>query len=155
MKRTEPETVEPAPRTILEVLAPVLTQPQLDLLREQQRSVIYLPGEYLYRQGDPAVTACCVTEGQVAIHQNDADGERRLLYVAQQGDILGLHEVIRKSAHANTAVAIGNVRCCSIPGEILVRLAAENPAMLIEVMRVVCAQIGNVEQRMHRAVAGR
>ncbi len=76
------------------------------------------PGGTLYHAGQPATALYTVRTGVIKLEQYLADGTRRIVGLASQGDLLGLEGTVAET-YEHTAIALHPASVCRIPKTII------------------------------------
>lgn len=123
-----------------------------------------LPGEALFREGDPADMFFVVHTGSVKLTQIDAAGHQVLLRLAGPGDAFGGAGVLGDEAYPVTAEAMGPVSALEWSGEVFAALLERHPRLTLNMLRFVASRLyalqiqfrqvatERVEQRVARAL---
>jgi signal transduction histidine kinase len=89
----------------------------------------FKPGDYLFREGDPAQGVALVLEGAVEIVKATG-GDEHLLTVVESGDFLGEVAVLDGQGRSTDARARGNLTLAWIPTTDLMEVLISEPATL-------------------------
>ncbi len=81
-----------------------------------------VPGDTLYRAGDPGAALFTVREGLLKLQQSLSDGSLRIVNILGQGQVAGL-EVTVGGRYEHTAIALQPTKLCRIPREVVDHLA--------------------------------
>ena len=87
------------------------------------------PGEYLFREGEPADGVCLVLEGHVEVFRM-ASVREQILTCVNPGDFLGEISVLDGHKRLATGRALGNVSVAIIPSEVLLAVLDTEPITL-------------------------
>jgi len=79
--------------------------------------------EVLYRATAPVGTVHFIQMGAVKLLRSGPAGEQRIVRVLKPGDSAGIESVLSHT-YEHTAIALGDVRACSIPVALFLKLAA-------------------------------
>lgn len=116
-----------------------LTQAQLRPLLEQARCCCFQPGEYLFRQGDPAEQAYLLTAGAVRVYRWTPEGEEKILHRFSAGEIV-----------AQAAMFMGHGR---YPSYGRAEAAVEVWTISRQALHQICSQTPEVALRMMQAMS--
>lgn len=88
----------------------------------------YTAGSHLHEQGAPAAHVYTIRSGMVKLSVMSPDGEERVLRVLKAGALAGLDAIV-SGRYGQTAVALGPVKACRIPIELIKTLSTESPRL--------------------------
>ncbi len=98
--------------------------------------------------GAPA--ACYVIDtGKVKLMKKDRNGKNFLLALLRPGDAFGLPAVLHGEPYSATAIAIENTTGFRIDAVHFHRWYQQHPSNFQQVMRLLCAELGRAEERVH------
>lgn len=104
--------------------------------------------EFIMVEGESPAGVFCVCKGQVKI-MSSLDANRALtLWIARQGDMVGLHMLIDSQPCHYSAYANGTVSGCFVPPGQLLGTMQTNPSVLRSVLKHLSTKVLFVEQRM-------
>ncbi|MRR14876.1 MAG: cyclic nucleotide-binding domain-containing protein [Deltaproteobacteria bacterium] len=93
-------------------------------------------GEYIFRKGDKADCMYVVLRGKVEI-----DSDKRVLYIAEKGDIFGDMAMIDKSPRSADVRAFTNCVVASFDDYAFKFLVKNMPEFTLDIMRVMAMRI--------------
>lgn len=99
---------------------------QLDDLRFPRQSVIF-------HQGAASDALFMLRDGAVKLVRYQTDGTQRIVRLLRPGDVLGL-EAVLGGCYDATAMTLGEVRACRIPGAVLAQAMTGNEALTRRVL---------------------
>lgn len=108
----------------------------------------YNKGEFLIKNGDKVAGVFFIQKGFVKIFKKGIRKKEFIMWVAGQGDIVGLNSFINDELYSFSASAIGEAHACFIPTSDLQILLSKEPAAFIQLMGNLCKKINLVEQRI-------
>ncbi|GAB4296886.1 MAG: cyclic nucleotide-binding domain-containing protein [Ignavibacteriaceae bacterium] len=91
-----------------------LSKRDLSLLMNIIHNRSYLPGEYIFYQGDPGLGLYIVRDGEVKIERTDDTGNAITLAVMGKGDFFGELALIDGEKRSASAIALTEVRVAVI-----------------------------------------
>jgi CRP-like cAMP-binding protein len=103
-------------------------------------------GRRLFEEGQPAPTLVVILQGRVKITSVDPKGERRLLALRGEGDLLGEMAGLVGGSRTATVTAIGDVQALAIDRAELERLWRKEPAILGAVVRALVHRIEQADR---------
>ncbi len=113
------------------------------------RKVIkYSKKSYLIKSGNPVSGVFCIQKGTVKILKQGNKGKEFILWIARQGDMVGLNSFLNDEAYTFSATAIDEVSVCFIPAVDLKALLNKEPVVFVQFMRKLCDKLNFVEQRI-------
>jgi NADH dehydrogenase len=77
---------------------------------ERVSSAYYDPGDFIFRQGDPALGFYAIEEGEVEVVRQDAAGKESIIAVLKPGEFFGEMALLDKRAHSAGVRARTGVR---------------------------------------------
>ena len=98
-------------------------------------------GEVIFKQGDVGNSFFRILEGSVQVIANYGEAGERELTVLNPGDFFGEMAVIETYPRSNTIVAVDNVRAIEISADELNGFFAENPDMILQIMKHIGSRI--------------
>jgi CRP-like cAMP-binding protein len=113
------------------------------ILAERAASEVVLKdGEYLYHKGDAANSFFIVAEGRLAsVGKELREGERRILHVLEQGDLLGELSFIDGTPRTLSVCALGDASVLCFEAEDILPLSSEHPQLIFDFMRAVIKRV--------------
>lgn len=89
----------------------------LELLNANRSEQRYKKGEIIFREGAYPSGIFYVMEGKVKKYKLDKDAREQIIYVANQGELLGYHAILSDSRYPDGAAALEESRIAFIPKE--------------------------------------
>lgn len=103
--------------------------------------VVFRAGKKLFTQGDPGERAYVLYDGFARVNCCDTGGRERLIAIAGPGDVVGELAVFDPGPRTSTVTALSDVGAGWLDRTILRRCAAQRPAMLQELLRLLARQV--------------
>jgi CRP/FNR family cyclic AMP-dependent transcriptional regulator len=103
---------------------------------------VYCPGNVvLFQEQQPPTRILVLLEGFAKISVNSSGGKRMILWIAGQGELLGLSSVLSGSAHRVTAETLQPCRIASVSRQQFLDLLTRHPAVYQSLARELCLEI--------------
>ena len=123
----------------------------LELLAGCAANMHARPGDYLFREGEPADSFFVIREGRVALEMRLPTGAA-VLDTAEQGDVLGWSWLVPPYRWTFDGRAVEHVRAVRFDGECLREKCAADPelgyAFLQRIVRVMSARLHSARVRL-------
>ncbi|AEV99789.1 Crp/Fnr family transcriptional regulator [Niastella koreensis] len=87
------------------------------LLTANKTEQLYSKGEIIFREAAYPAGIFYIIEGKVKKYKVDKDGREQIIYVANQGEILGYHAILSEDRYPDSAAALEKSRIAFIPRE--------------------------------------
>ncbi|MBI1315181.1 protein kinase [bacterium] len=129
-------------------LPPILLQE----IESNLENVVYEPGEYLTREGDPGDGLFVIQSGEVEIRARSESGEPRVLATSGSGEILGEMALLTEAPRTADLIAVGSVSVKFLPVAVFENLAGKYPVISRVLTQLLAERLG---QRGHDALAGK
>ena len=107
----------------------------------------FLPGEAIFREGEPAQEAFLLQEGRVRLLKRVRMVERSLLLL-KPGDLFGEGALLDDSARNSTAVALGEGVVVALDRTTFRSLFAHYPAIAMRVMQQLITRVRDAEDQI-------
>jgi len=88
-----------------------------NLLTANQTEQVYKKGEIIFREGGYPAGIFYIKEGRVKKYKLDTDGREQIIYVANDGELLGYHAILSEDRYPDSAAALEASRIAFIPKE--------------------------------------
>ena len=108
----------------------------------------FIKGQHLMESGNLASGIYCIKKGTVKIFQKGTRNKEFTLWIAGQGDVVGLNSFINKEPFSFSASAVNPVTTCFILASDLKILLNKEPMIFIQLMKKLCAKLNIIEQRI-------
>ena len=89
----------------------------VELLTSNKTVQVYKKGELLFRDGAYPTGIFYITEGKVKKLKVDEKGKEHIIYVANQGELLGYHAILAEDRYPDSAAALEESLVAFIPKE--------------------------------------
>ncbi|SFW27299.1 Crp/Fnr family transcriptional regulator [Chitinophaga sancti] len=100
-------------RSIMESLSKEEMERLLSDMVEQE----YKKGQIIFRENNPAFGIYYIKQGKVKKYKQDRNGNEHIIYVANEGELIGYHPVLAGSTYPDSAAALEDSRIAFIPRE--------------------------------------
>ncbi len=87
------------------------------LLMANKSEQVYQKGEIIFREGAYPSGIFYIVEGKVKKYKLDKDGKEQIIYVANNGELLGYHAILSEDRYPDGAAALEESRIAFIPRE--------------------------------------
>ena len=111
---------------------------------------VFHKDDALFSENDPPAGIYCIETGSVKILKEETPGEHRIMHLATEGEILGLHSVVNNHAYTNSAVAITETRASFISTNDFMTLVNSSNTYKLLVMKSLCSRIDSMEDHIVR-----
>ena len=88
-----------------------------ELLTKNKTEQAYSKGEIIFREAAYPSGIFYIIDGKVKKYKVDKDGREQIIYVANQGEILGYHAILSDDRYPDSASALEKSRIAFIPRE--------------------------------------
>jgi CRP-like cAMP-binding protein len=88
-----------------------------ELLNANKTEQVYSKGEIIFREAAYPAGIFYIIDGKVKKYKVDKDGKEHIIYVANQGEILGYHAILAEDRYPDSASALEKSRIAFIPKE--------------------------------------
>jgi CRP-like cAMP-binding protein len=102
---------------------------------EKIKTISYLPGEYILREGAKCDALFIVKEGQIQVFRVDKNKNKIPVGLVRSGEYLGEMSLISDRPHSANAVALTKVTCVKITSEALEEQLRTAPSWLVALTR--------------------
>lgn len=123
-----------------------LQDEEVELLLKRATLRVLKPGEFLYREGDPAAGIYLVRSGFLRVARRFGDDERVLQYF-HEGDVCGVSAVLVGRVHTATLSANTRAEVIAIPASSVTELLRRSP----ETRRKLVDEVGRSEEALQRS----
>jgi CRP/FNR family transcriptional regulator, cAMP and macrophage regulator len=132
-----------------------LTANDLQVLSGVAEPVKRFRGSHLFRQGEPAVAAYLIREGEVDIYRNHS-GSSRVVARVGPGSVIGDIAMFGEGVYKSSVRAVGHVRAYRFEREKLIPELAKHPAICLRWLVSGLNQLERTQSRiirlMHKTV---
>ncbi len=106
--------------------------------------------DHLFKENDPPSGIYLINSGSVKIYKHEPDDQERILHLATEGEILGLHSVVNGHIYTNSAAAISETEVSFISAKDFMDLVNSNNTYKLLVMKSLCSRIDSMEDHIVR-----
>lgn len=89
----------------------------VELLTANKTEQLYSKGEIIFREAAYPAGIFYIVEGKVKKYKVDKEGREQIIYVANEGEILGYHAILSEDRYPDSAAALEKSRIAFIPKE--------------------------------------
>jgi CRP/FNR family transcriptional regulator len=127
------------------IFAP-LSGEDLARLDRFKTSHTYGRGQALFYEHNPAISVFCIRSGVAKVFKTAPRERHHILYLAGQGDVLGLESLLTGESHSATAEMLEPGTVCQIERTALYDIMTRRPEVCREVARAVARQLLRSEE---------
>ncbi len=128
----------------------VLVEDEVKLLAQTRKCRLYQAGELIFAAGEPSHGIYCIASGTVAIRKIDTEGNAVLVQLGYPGDTLGYRGLLLGENRCSSAEALGPSKICFIDKQIVRTLLDRNPALGLQFLRRVTADLDDAHAKLVR-----
>lgn len=99
-------------------------------------------GNIIYHEGSHVNGFYCVNKGIIKLYKTGLEGREQIIYFASKGDIIGYRSLLSGELACHSAKVLEDTVLCFIPGEILFNLLRVNTEFSIELIQLICRELG-------------
>lgn len=133
---TAPGIIAPHDHWLFAGISPEQVQPVLDAGHEAR----YLPGDVIFREGDPADGLYLITAGSLRVTATGASGET-FLAVVKANEVLGEMGVLDGQARSATATALSMCAAYFLPTEAFLDLLEGSTAVCLRLLAILTLRL--------------
>ena len=101
----------------------------LALLTANKTEQHYSKGEIIFREAAYPAGIFYIIEGKVKKYKVDKEGREQIIYVANQGEILGYHAILSEDRYPDSAAALEKSKIAFIPKEDFLRTLQQSAVL--------------------------
>jgi len=105
----------------------VLSDEDFNYLVSHQSDQEYHKGEVIFREGTVPAGIFIVKKGKVKKYKTDRIGKEQIIYVANEGELIGYHAVLSGERYPDSAAALETTLLSFIPGEDFMEILNRSP----------------------------
>lgn len=94
-----------------------LPREDIDGLTARQHEQMYKKGEIIFREGAFPTSIFYIKHGKVKKYKIDVDGSEQIIYVANDGELLGYHAILSDDRYPDSAATLEDCTITVIPKE--------------------------------------
>lgn len=125
----------------------VLNKTELGSLSEHKSHVTFKKGQMIFYEGNNPQGLYCIYSGKIKIHKLGPDGKDQILRLARKGNVIGYRALLSNDNYHASATAIEDSVVCYFPKTIYQNQIISNPALAMEVMKLLSADLKYAEQK--------
>jgi len=115
----------------------VLSEEDYNLLISNQSDYHYQKGEVIFREGAFPSGIFLVRSGQVKKYKVDQIGKEQIIYVANQGELIGYHAVLSEERYPDSAAAMEESLVSFIPKEDFMAALQHSPLFMQRLLKAL------------------
>jgi CRP-like cAMP-binding protein len=120
-----------------------------DSIWETLKRINFKKGDILFAEGDPGFFFYILQEGKVEVFKRAADGEKKILGIAEPGQPLGEFALITESLRSASARAISDGYAIEVSEEGYKRLLADLPEWAIAVFKSLIRRLKDANELLN------
>jgi len=121
------------------------TQSVLNVLSDAEYSALlthhsdqkYLKGDVIFREGSVPAGIFLIRNGKVKKYKVDNISKEQIIYVANQGELIGYHAVLSEERYPDSAAAIEDSLISFIPKEDFIAVLHRSPAFMQRLLKTL------------------
>jgi len=110
--------------------------------------ITFRKNDILFRENSKPKGIYCIEKGSVKLFKKDHTGENRIIYLASEGEVLGLHPVVNNHPNVSTAEAITDTLVYFISLDDFMEMLDSNNTYKLLVMKNLCSRIESMEEHI-------
>lgn len=114
-------------------------------LAELVSRVIYREGELIFQQGTPVLGFHFIGQGKAKLFRRFKDGRKRLIQIAQRGDMLDMSALQRTRSRSTSAEALTECQICFIREEDLFSWVGCHPSVANRLIRRLSQEVRRLQ----------
>lgn len=119
-----------------------LTPEEAQMINFEKDFRQYRRGDVLYQEGNRISGFYCIHSGIIKVFKTGFDGKEQIIRFAREGEIIAYRSVLSNEPACTSAKVIEDCQVCFIPSEILISLIKTNSAFSLELLKLVCHELG-------------
>lgn len=127
-----------------------LNDEDIDVVLEQIILSKIKAGDYIFKTGDSPDFMYLIYEGQMKIFFNSIDGEEQIFYIYKDGDFVGGHNLLDKSAYRYIGEALTDCIVVAIPRQTFNQYFYDSPVVLRSILNKSFERIRWAENLIQR-----
>jgi CRP-like cAMP-binding protein len=105
----------------------VLSEHDYARLCSNQSDHLYQKGDIIFREGTVPSGIFIVKSGKIKKYKSDRNGKEQIIYVANEGELIGYHAVLSEERYPDSAAALEKSQLSFIPKEDFVDVLQRSP----------------------------
>lgn len=126
----------------------VMTEPQKHLVDKMTRMLEVKRGQRIYVQGDPSDQLFMLKVGVVKVSSICPDQQETILAFLYPGDVFGELAVVDDAPRDHIATAHEDVVLCALSRDLLLKMAAETPALGYQITKLMGLRLRRFRTRI-------
>lgn len=126
----------------------VITEPQKHLVEKMTRMLEVKHGQRIYVQGDPSDQLFLLKVGVVKISSIGPDQQETILAFLYPGDVFGELAIVDDAPRDHIATAHEDVVLCALSRDLLLKMAAETPALGYQITKLMGLRLRRFRTRI-------
>lgn len=114
-----------------------LCEEDYNFLISHQSDSHYQKGDVIFREGSVPSGIFLIRSGKVKKYKVDQIGKEQIIYVANQGELIGYHAVLSEERHADSAAAMEESNLSFIPKEDFNEILLRSPLFSQKLLKVL------------------
>lgn len=99
------------------------------LLTSNKTEQVYSKGEIIFREAAYPSGIFYIIEGKAKKYKVDSKGKEQIIYVANQGELIGYHAILAEDRYPDSASALEKSRIAFIPKEDFLKTIEQSPVL--------------------------
>lgn len=125
-----------------------LEREDLQTVSKQKVTNVYKKGQTLFVEGNHPHGIFCISNGNIKLTQQAADGKETLVRIVSKGDVLGHRSLFSENTFKATATAMEDTRVCFIDKTFIMDMIKEQPSVALNVIEKLSRDMGAAEHRI-------
>lgn len=122
---------------------------ELEKIETSKKVVEFQEDKPIFVRDDPAEAIFCLCRGTAKILKyNPWKKSEQLIYLAKEGEVLGLSSILSQPTYPYTAIPLDAVQGYFVPRADIVQLMEKYPRLSLRIMKHVCLEIETVERQI-------
>lgn len=110
----------------------------------------YAKGELVFRSNDPADKMFVILEGELKISKIMSDGREQILYIYDEGDFVGAHNILSASSYEYSAYSLKKSKVLTISSRDVHQILKKNNSFLLILLAQSFERIRKAENLIDR-----
>jgi CRP-like cAMP-binding protein len=115
----------------------ILSEEEYNFLTSNQSDNRYLKGDVIFREGAVPSGIFLIRSGKVKKYKVDQIGKEQIIYVANQGELIGYHAVLSEERYPDSAAVMEDSLISFIPKEDFMAALLRYPAFMQKLLKVL------------------
>jgi CRP-like cAMP-binding protein len=119
-------------------------------LSDNKQFINIKENDWLFEEKQTVKGVYCLVEGKIKVYQKSHGNEDVFLYQSSAPDIICLYSILNEEKYQTSALAVTDAKVWFIPKKEFMRIMFENSKYTLNLMKIMCSKIKDVERRMNR-----